>query len=112
MAAMFENFEDLKQKMKEDGFEYLTEIKGYWKNCGFYSEVSGRAFLFGKKFGEMYIYNVGTYSGLSEVEFIEERKIRLLNGGKLDVIKTVNAKYERKGRVVGSPEVYFLFPLK
>lgn len=54
MAAMFEYFDDLKQKMKEDGFECLTEIKSYKKNSGFYSEV-GRAFLFGKKFGDMYI---------------------------------------------------------
>ena len=109
---VFESFEDLKQKMKEDGFEYLTEVKSYWNNAGFYSEVQRPIYLFGKKFGEMYIYNVGSYAGISEVEFIEERKIRLLNGGRLDETKTVNAKYLRKGRAVGIPYGYFLFPLK
>lgn len=108
---MFEYFDDLKQKMKEDGFECLTEIKSYKKNSGFYSEV-GRAFLFGKKFGDMYIYNVGTLLGISEVEFIEERKILLYNDeGKLH-FKVVNAKYSRNGRGGMSTDAYFQFPLK
>ena len=110
--SVFESYEDLKQKMKEDGFEYLTEVTSYWNNAGFYSEVPGSPCLFGKKFGEMYIYNVGTPAGISEVEFIEERKIRLLNGGRLDETKIVNAKYLRKGRVIGPTYGYFLFPLK
>ena len=45
--SVFESYEDLKQQMKEDGFEYLTEVKSYWNNAGFYSEVPVSPCLFG-----------------------------------------------------------------
>ena len=110
--SVFESYEDLKQKMKEDGFEYLTEVKSYWNNAGFYSEVPVAPCLFGKKFGEMYIYNVGSLVGISEVEFIEERKILLYNDeGKLQ-FKVVNAKYSKHLRGGMSTDAYFKFPLK
>ena len=113
MARIYENLDEMKETLMEDGFDYLTKLEGYYElKKSEYEKDFGAAHLFCKRFGDLYVFKVVLYSGPTELEHIPPQYIKIKSEDGSFETKLVNARYLRKGMSPSFAKYsYFNFPV-